>query len=70
MSEWISIDKELPEEGRRVLITWNDFDMDDLWQEHVYTAKHHNNNWVSENRSIAKPTHWMLPPEPPEVNDE
>lgn len=63
-SEWISVERRLPEDGRNVL-TFN------TWDECVYSANRHEGGWyhfcgsAGEQYRIRNVTHWMPTPDHP-----
>jgi hypothetical protein len=56
MSEWISVDEQMPEEDTPVL-TYHGDECDVAW--------HHNSFWFGTAEMIT-PTHWQPLPPPPE----
>lgn len=75
MSDWISVDEELPPKGEIVLITYG---YENLLDEEypIYCAKRVlcNNDlgyvWCSKNESIKEPKFWAFLPKPPRNEDE
>jgi len=60
MSEWISVDDRLPEEGAWYLCYHSDFDIE------VLTFDPDDKIWENDYYSHIEVTHWMPLPAPPE----
>ena len=79
MSEWISVEDRLPEEGLLSLVYWEDEDgfytdidciEEEVWGDWFNRAEHFNIAGGNCNEE-APYTHWMTLPEPPkEVRNE
>lgn len=67
MSDWISVENELPLEGTLVLATGFDYG-DESKKRHYVVAMRIDEYWYDEddvNREFTHLTHWMPLPEPP-----
>lgn len=77
MSEWISVEDRLPDDGVEVIFieTWeglpNSWNMyigwrlDGGWKEQAHSIEVHGDAWTSHDVSDAYVTHWMPLPDPP-----
>ena len=71
MSEWISVEDRLPEEGIQVLIyTWRKFRgyVEIVSPRRAMYSR--DGHWTAISSWDFEPTHWMPLPTPPEANDE
>jgi hypothetical protein len=66
MSEWISVEDSLPEEGRQVLLYWKEsghIEDGAFYEFETGTGWYH---VLFDGESLnCEPTHWMPLPEPP-----
>ena len=63
MSEWISVEEEMPEVGERVLVFHEGVSM------HVLFWDERNEEWTDDYETFLNPeevTHWQPLPEPPQ----